>query len=204
MIWSFLENIINRLLALDVGAKKRLKFLNEKNLEINIRGNRGIKKIYCLFNDNQIQLKTQFNQPTDMLISGNTRAFLKLALSKDLHLATRLGLKFEGDPVLLETIQKLFFCLDVDWEEVLSQYTGDILAHQFGKFAHYIQKQQQELLTNTARSVSEYLQEESKLSPTYTEVVNFLNAVDKLRERIDRLNAKIEFLPLANNKSMTS
>jgi len=202
LIWTFIENTINHLLALDATAKNRLKLLDGKNLEINILGNIISSRIYCLFNVNAIHLNTITSQPSDILVTGNSRAFLKLVLNKDFYLATRLGLTFEGDPILLETVQHLFFRLDVDWEEILSRCTGDIIAHQLGDFVRYTRKKQQTLLTNTARSLAEYLQEESKLSPTHIEVDNFMNAVDKLRARIERLEMKAEYMFLEGNKDI--
>lgn len=190
------------MLSLDACAKDRLKVLEGKCLEIIVQNTTFVKKFFCLFNKGSIQLSSITNKSADMIIKGNTRAFLKLILSKDPHLASRLGLEFEGDAVLLETVQKLFFNLNVDWIEALSQRTNDIIAHQIGKFIQYTKKQQREILTNTAQSVSEYLQEESKLFPTQTEVNNFLNSVDKLRAKIDRLEAKIEYLSLSKNKDM--
>lgn len=192
------------MLTLDAGAKRRLKLLAGKLLEINLQGRTFIQKNYCLFTENQVQLKSFVNQPADMVITGSPRAFLKLALSQDLRLATRLGLTFEGDPIALEAVQQLFFSLNIDWEEALSKYTGDIIAHQLGQFSRYARKKQQEILTNASRSVAEYLQEESEVLPTHTEINHFLNGVDELRASIDRIEARMAYISLARNKDNAS
>ncbi len=190
------------MLTLDACAKDRLKILEGKCLEINVQDVIFVKKFFCVFNKDGIQLSSITNQSVDMFIRGNRKAFLKLAVSKDPYLASRLGLEFDGDAVFLETAQKLFFNLNVDWIEALSQWTNDIIAHQVGKFIQNTKKQQREILENTTQSISEYLQEESKLFPTQTEVNNFLSSVDKLRAKVDRLEAKIEYLSLFKNKDI--
>jgi ubiquinone biosynthesis protein UbiJ len=199
---TLLETIINHMFALDPSAQNHLQLLARKCLEINIQDGIFLKKIFCLFNAKGTHLSLTHIKPADMIITGNTRAFLKLILRQDPYGSARLGLTFEGDVVLLETVQQLFFGLSIDWEEALSQCTGDIIAHQIGKLLRYAKKQRQSTLTNTIQSVSEYLQEESKVSPTKTEINNFLNSVDTLRARIDRLQAKIEYVSLSNNKDL--
>jgi ubiquinone biosynthesis accessory factor UbiJ len=185
-----IETLINQLLSLDSNTTPYLKKLQGKSLEIIILTVE--KTFFVSFTKTGINLT--FVKPTviDVIIQGPIKAFINLAITKNPHQSAQLGLSFEGDFSTVETVQQLFLFLDIDWEEVLSFWTGDIIAHQVGQFAHYTKKRNAALLENTTKSISEYLQEEAAILPTRIEVNHFMDKIDLLRADTDRLEARLE------------
>ena len=71
---------------------------------------------------------------------------------------------------------------------------GDVAAHQIGNVARtafgFARRARDTLLQN----VAEYLQEEGRDVPSRTEAEEFLQGVDRLRDDVDRLEARLKLL----------
>lgn len=188
-----LETLINKSLRFDAKAHTHLQKLAGKSLEIQLKI-QTLTKIFCVvFTKNGIQLEPALKSQhiPDATLAGPLKAFIHFARTKNAAGAIRLGLSFGGDSEVLEKIQNLFLDLSIDWEEILAQGTGDIFAHQLGQRLRTAKKRQSEIFSNTAESLSDYLQEESGILPTPAEVHYFMDAVDTLRSDVDRLEARL-------------
>ena len=99
-----------------------------------------------------------------------------------------------GDSDTGQQFQDMLSAVDWDWEEQLSQLTGDVVAHQAGRLA----REAIQFISNSSRTlqqdISEYLQEEARLLPARIEVGYFLEEVDQLRADVDRLSARVDRL----------
>jgi ubiquinone biosynthesis protein UbiJ len=78
-----------------------------------------------------------------------------------------------------------------DIEEELSRLIGDVAAHQVGKLARGALSFGKGLGDTFAQNVAEYLQEESRDAVTRIEVDEFVSAVDKLRDDVERAEARM-------------
>ena len=81
--------------------------------------------------------------------------------------------------------------MDVDWSEPLAEVLGDSFAYQVQQSGKKVGRWSKDSANSVASSVSEYLQEESRDLVTETELEMFNDAVDKIRNDVDRLQAKI-------------
>jgi len=191
-MFSGIEMLINKALASDARTPERLKKLQGKTLEIKIKNILHLPKI--MFTEDKITFIKSCDTPPAVIISGPLQAFLTLAFSKNTLKAAQLGLRFEGDLSDVEAIQQLFLFLEIDWEEMLSDWSGDTIAHQIGNVVRSVRKQSQEVLKNVSENTSLYLTEETKLLPTKTEITRFIDSVDHLRAEFDRLEARVALL----------
>lgn len=199
-----IETIINTLLTSDPKATASLEKLSTKTLKVVIEHEDYQTCFSIYFTAKGIQL-TEFNNihPTesDATISGPINAFLLLALTKNISRATHLGLNFKGDPQTLEIIQRLFFSLNIDWEELLSHRIGDIAAHAIGNTARRFKQKPTHLFKKISRMMAEYITEEALLIPTRTEIENFLNNVDNFKSNLARLEMRMsQFKSLEKDK----
>ena len=187
-----IETIINHALKLDPNAAHHLKKLQGKALEIIIL---SVEKTFFVhFSETGLQLTFVKPDTIDVTIQGPIKAFINLAFTKNPHQAAQLGLSFSSDFNTVEAAQQLFLSLDIDWEEAIAPWTGDIVANQIGQFSRHTKIRSSTFLENTAASISEYLKEESLLLPTTVEVNNFMDKVDMLRADVDRFEARLEQL----------
>ena len=90
--------------------------------------------------------------------------------------------------------------MDIDWAEPLSELLGDSLAYQVQQATNRISRWGAQTARSVSLSVSEYLQEESRDVVTETELKIFNDAVDRLRNDVDRLQAKIQSSGVKNKK----
>ena len=113
---------------------------------------------------------------------------------------SRVTLFFEGDVVITgdvalgQAFRDLLLAVDIDWEENLSRFTGDVLAHQLGNAVRSGQHWARQSRHTLKQDAAEYLQEEGRLLIAGDEMAGYLGAVDTLREDVDRLTARVQRL----------
>lgn len=189
-----LQSLINRLLqqqehALYLqGLTGRIAVIVVKPVNITLN---------CLFSEQGITFLDVMQVEPHVVIEGSPLAFLAMNISSHQLADIFAGkIKISGDIDTAQKVQNLFNNLNLDWEEYLSQYAGDPVAHYAGKFVkrsvHIVKK----ILSTVERNTSEYLQEEINILPTRIEIDNFLNQVDMLRNDIERLEANIRLLEM--------
>ncbi len=191
-MFNLIETVINNALKMDPRTPVRLATLDDKILKVEVSD--LSLTLYVIFSNSGISISKLSLINSHTTIKGPLNAFITLAIHKDPRLAVQKGLTIEGDTTVGETIQTLFFTLELEWEELISQWTGDTVAHLIGKFFRNTQKLNKKFMASLNYNSSEYLKEELKIVPTQEEVDDFLMAVDKLRTDIDRTEARFNHL----------
>lgn len=154
------------------------------------------KTIYCHPGSWGIRLSLQ--QPgkeVDSTIRGHLLGLVNLSLQQE-KMSTSMQERIEivGNPSVAQKFQKILTGLDIDWEEELSKYTGDIMAYRIGQGIRKTHQNVKDMLNSLALSGREYLQEESHHMPTLPEFEKFQQDVTNARHDVDRLEAKINHL----------
>lgn len=154
------------------------------------------KTLYCQPGSWGINLSLEKPaKEVDAMISGRTMALVNLSLNKD-KIATSIQQRVEisGNAQVAQQFQKILAKIDIDWEEQISKYTGDVLAVKITQTA----KQTHQWLLNSLDSLlfssKEYVQEEIHLMPTHPEYQRFKQDVKDTRDAVDRLQARIDFI----------
>lgn len=186
-VQSTLQTLINRYLSLDKEIEQKLKPLRGKILEIHIR--KTPFHYGFLFAKNNIEIIAPEKITADASISGDLPTFLKLFRSSSL--ANMSKLTITGDQAFSENAYHVLHDLDIDWEELLSHYTGDIIAHRVGQCVQGFQKWFQRGTDSFKTSLTEYLQEELRYFPSAAEIDDFMNEVDELQHSLERLTTRL-------------
>ena len=189
-----LESVINHYLALDPEMQDKLAVFNGKVIKLEMT---GLNRQFYLFpNDRGIQVKTEHECPVDTILSGTPVSLFKMGLvSNAADLLLKGEVEISGDTRLGHQFKNVFSQMDIDWSEPLANLLGDSFAYQLQKSAKRLGLWGKDTVKSVSMSISEYLQEESRDVVTETELVIFNDAVDQLRDDVDRLQAKIELLP---------
>ena len=193
ILLASLETSINRYLALDPEKIAQFASLEGKVIAIDIKG--IDESLYLYPGADGIRVMGDFDGEADTTLSGTPLALARLGLSENAAPVLFSGeVKIAGDSRLGHQFKRLLSEVNIDWEEQLSTYLGDVLAHQLGNVArdwnHWFQRSKQSL----ALDLGEYLQEESRMVATKAELDRFVSRVDQLREAVDRLDARIHKL----------
>lgn len=191
LVLSGIEQSINTLLKMDPAARSRLARDHGRVIALNLRG-LELTLYFVPGHDGLLQLLGIMEGEPDCTLSGSP---LDLIRSGDKE--TGAGQLFAGhvsitgDTGLAHNFGATLANLDIDWEEQLSRFTGDIVAHQLGRgtrgLASYLAQSKQTLESN----LGEYLTEEARLLPHPFEVEEFLNEVDRLKDDTERLLARL-------------
>jgi ubiquinone biosynthesis protein UbiJ len=131
----------------------------------------------------------------DASISGRTMALFSLAMQEDkISTSMQEGVSINGNATVAQQMQKIFTELDLDWEEALSHYTGDILAYRIHQQASSASDWLRQSVISLAQTSSEYLREESHLCPTQVEFERFQQQATRLKQDIERAEVRLRHL----------
>lgn len=187
-----IEAGINKLLSMDVSQARQLQDLQAQVVAVEFKGLE--LAFYVTIDQGQVRVEPEAPPHVDARIIGTPFSLLKMAVLRD-----RAGLfsgevQIAGDVELGRRIQKLLDELDIDWEEELSRFTGDAVAHEIGRAARGLRGWGSDTLSRLSTDFGEYLVEEKELLPRRYELEAFLDDVDKLRADVDRLELRVRRL----------
>lgn len=198
-----LETAFNTWLQLDQQthgqALSRLQALEGKLICLHIQNPE--LKLYFLPTAEGVRVTSEYAADPDVTIHGTALALMRLTTAEDAGKAMlEQGIKIDGDMGLGNRFSQLLREVDVDWEELLSRATGDIVAHSLGQ----ITRNAKGWLADSAHAMrlntQEYLQEEGRLVPAAAELRQYLDGVDALRMDVDRLEARLKRLEQHSEK----
>jgi ubiquinone biosynthesis protein UbiJ len=185
-----LENAINQYLSMDPEALSRFADMEGRVIAIHIIGIN--QSLYLFPGADGIMVLSEFDGEPDTTISGTPLALARLGVTDDAAAVLFSGeVKISGDTRLGNNFKKILAAIHIDWEEQLSTYVGDVLAHQLGNVARDFSQWFSRSSDALQKDVGEFLQEESRLLVTNAELDKFISDVDLFREALDRLDARI-------------
>lgn len=103
-------------------------------------------------------------------------------------------IEIKGDTHIASVLQNTLKEIEIDWEEIISKYTGDAVAYQIGKGARELHAFGVRLRDNLRQDMRDYLQDNVQVSATQEEVDQFIKEVDTTRAQVDRLEARLNRL----------
>lgn len=190
---SALEKIINRVIALDPDVSGKRQKLDQKRVAIELTDWSLTYVFY--FTDEKIIVESTKQQDCQVTLKGSSFAFFNMASQENGGDALFKGeVHFEGEIGTAQSFQTFWSSLSIDWEEHLSSYTGDIIAHQAGHLFKKAQQQAKHILQTAKLNTSEYLREEALMTPSVVEVEHFYEQLDDLKSDVNRFSARLQRL----------
>jgi len=193
MILSEVEKIVNHIMQSDEDNSRLFEQFNGKVIAIDI--NVIQQTFFICFIQNSIALKTVHNGQVDVTIKGTPFTLLGVLLSREEGIDNISGnMEIIGDVGLAQRFQSALGSLEIDWEEYISYWTGDTAAHKIGKLVQNIRQLVKDAKKTVAMDISEYLRYEKEILPEQSEVDDFNNTVDAVKNDAVRLGQRIERL----------
>jgi ubiquinone biosynthesis protein UbiJ len=187
-----LESALNRNIAASSAARALCKRLDSKVLALHVEG--MPLSIYFRAQGEQMSLDTTYDGTPNATLSGTPLSLLRMA-GPTPEAALRTGsVHIHGDAEVAQTFSELLKQARPDLEEELSRVIGDVAAHHIGSAARSALGFARKAADTFAQNVSEYLQEEGRDAPSRTEADEFVDGVDKLRDDVDRFEARLALL----------
>ena len=138
----------------------------------------------------------------DATVTGTPLALLAMAAPKA-NLAIRgTGIRIEGDAETAQAFRELLSYAHPDLEAEAARYLGEAPAHQAMRLARRMLAFGKQAFASFAANSAEYLTEESAQLPPRAEVDGFMDEVDRLREAVDRAEARVRLLEARRQGSL--
>lgn len=192
------EHVLNRALQFDPLALQTLRALEGK--VIGIQGRSPAFTLSLLLRENSIALSgVEDLTSADACLCGSTFDLLRLLRSQTPPTRDNSGVTVQGNLNLAQHFLSMTQHMDIDWEEWLSVYLGDIAAHEIGRQGRRFRRWTQKVRHSMLRNTREYLLYESKtvvgaqeLDAFSTEISTMIDAVNALETRIANVRAHLD------------
>lgn len=190
MLAAALEKALNYVLTLDPDTLSRLNKLQGKVVKLNISD--WNLECFVVVRENSLGIMTHYAGLPDASISGKFMGLVQVGRQRASGPALfEQGIKIDGDLELGEQIRDIIRHLDLDLEEYLSRFVGDIAAHEIiwrGKsFLEFGKKTWQSLTEN----VREFCQIEASYAPSRRQAEQFYRDISELRNDVERAAVRL-------------
>jgi len=186
------EAVLNRNIAASATARALCRQLDGKVLALHVTGTPV--SLYLRGTGERMELDTSHTGSATATLSGGPLSLLRLAGSSPDATLRASSVHIEGNAEVAQVFSELLKHSHPDLEEELSRVIGDVAAHQVGNVARSALAFGRRAADTFTQNLAEFLQEESRDLPTRTEADEFLAGVDRLRDDVDRIEARIKLL----------
>ena len=149
---------------------------------------------YFIIHQDLLELVAETELEPDVIISGSIVTLARMAGQTGDSAIRDGSLDLSGDAETAHEFQRLLGLAKPDIEEELSGWVGDVAAHHLGSFARGLRRWGRDARSTMALNIREYLQEESRATPSRYECDRFARAVGTLRDDVERLEARLNRL----------
>ena len=184
--------ILNRNIAESTPARELCEQLSGAVVAIRVR-NTALAAFFIVADDALDVVSTTSQEP-DVVITGSLLTLAGMAGNSGAAAIRAGSLDLTGDASLAAQFQRLLLLARPDMEEELSNLVGDLAAHRLGEFARGVGRWSRAARSTMSANIREYLQEESRDTPSRYEVEKFGAAVNTLRDDVDRVEARLNRL----------
>jgi ubiquinone biosynthesis protein UbiJ len=188
------ESLLNRNVAASTPARALLAELAGRAFALEIGAAPGPVVRLRLAAEATGLTVTTGDAPADATVSGTPFALLALLRGDAQGRLASAGASIRGDAETAKAFEQLLRHARPDLEEELARVLGDGPAHHVARLARGVFDWGRQAADSLARNVGEYLQEEGREVPARAELAHFLDGVDRVREDVDRAEARLAIL----------
>ncbi|NVK36661.1 MAG: SCP2 sterol-binding domain-containing protein [Gammaproteobacteria bacterium] len=186
------ERTINKALRYDAATAQKLATLAPKVLAIEIL--QPATTIYVAFG-NEMRLMAHYEATPDAKLSGELNAFINLARHEDKHAALmKSDIQIQGSSQLAMGLAEAMSQLNIDFEAMISEFTGPVVAHVVGKNLRRLGSWLKQAGEKFQQDTTEYVRDELQLAPHKLEGESQFMAIGKLKQDAERLEARVQRL----------
>jgi ubiquinone biosynthesis protein UbiJ len=190
-----LEAALNRGVALDADMRDQLAGLEGRRIGIELRG--ANLALAISVRDGRLQVGPHWEAPGDLNLHASPGSLLAFALRRGDDDGTSMGSKagkveISGDAELARRVEKLLRGFRPDIEEAFARTFGDVLGVPLARALHSAFAWSRESAQSFAADSAAFLRDDTRDLVAPAEVDALLDGIDALRERADRLAARVQ------------
>ncbi|MBP6533953.1 MAG: SCP2 sterol-binding domain-containing protein [Arenimonas sp.] len=188
-----LQEALNRVLRLDVASLEKLNGLQDRRIELHLQSPDIALAVEVRGQALQVGPVNPGREP-DISFKSTLSGILK-SLPMFAQGQPAIGaMRISGDVELARLLQELVKEFDPDWQEPFVKALGPVFGPQAAKFIREGLRQAKTGAGNFMQSGAEYVTEEARVVVSKAELDDFNTQVDKIRQRGDRLQARVNEL----------
>jgi len=200
MLTQAIENLLNRNLPRSPRARELCETLAGKRVQVEARGLGWVLIAEALNSSIRLTKSQTDGPPPDAEISGSLLNLAALAGSHPEEVIQRGDVTIRGDAEVAQKFRELAMLLRPDVEEELSRLIGDTPAHQALRLVRLATGFGRRAAQTGVRNVAEYLAHERGDLVPRAEAEDFYRGVERLREDLDRVEARAQLMEKANDE----
>jgi ubiquinone biosynthesis protein UbiJ len=192
-----LEAALDRVLDLDPETRAELRSLDGRAVTVEFRNTPLAMRIAV--NGDRLAIGPAFEGTSALRVSAAPAALLGLVLARGRDGAVTPGsVDIAGDADLARRLERIASRFAPDFDEAFARIFGDVAGFQIARGLRRAFSTAKESAHSFARDTAEFLTEEGRDLVAKPELETFLDDVDALRERADRLDARVRRLARGN------
>lgn len=184
------ESVLNRLIELDPDAAALVEAMGDRMLKV--RFEQAGVDLFFRGAGGSLTVRAETAETPATTISGTPLALMTMASPN--HKSPRGDVTISGDAELARRFEQMMRRLDPDWEAGLSEHFGDFLGHQIYVFLSQGRQFARRAAETGTAQTGAWLGEESGFLVNRVEFGEFSRDVDSLREAVDRVAQRVQFL----------
>jgi len=186
-----LETALNHTLSLDPDTQQRLAALNGRSVQLHLRG----PELALAVSVDEARLKVGPPQDDSQLkVAATPGSLLAMLFRRDDDGIAPGKVEIAGDAELARRLEKLASKFAPDFEEAFARSFGDVLGVPLAKAVRKGLVHARETASHLTEDSADWLRDEARVAMAPGEVEGFLDGVDDVRERSERLEARVQRL----------
>ena len=183
-----LETALNHALSLDPDTKARLATLDGRSVQLQLRG----IELALAITVEQGRLKVgPAPESSDLRVAATPGSLLSMLFRRGDDGMAPGKVEIAGDAELARRLEKLASGFAPDVEEAFARTFGDVIGVPLAKAVREGLAHAQETASHLSQDGAAWLRDEAQIALAPGEVESFLDDVDALRERTERLEARL-------------
>ncbi|QAU24432.1 sterol-binding protein [Dyella sp. M7H15-1] len=186
-----LETALNQALSLDPDTQAKLAALEGRSVQLHLRG----VELALAVTVEQGRLKVgPAPENSDLRVAATLGSLLSILFRRGDEGMAPGKVDIAGDAELARRLGKLVSGFTPDFEEAFARSFGDVLGVPLAKALRNGMAHARETASHLSQDGAAWLRDEAHMALAPSEVEGFLDDVDALRERTERLEARLNRL----------
>ena len=189
-----LESVLNRAIDLDPDTRGRLDVLDGRAVTLDLAGTSGraAPALRIAVDAGRLRVGPAFEGDSALRVSATPGSLIGLALARGRDGALPPGrVSIAGDAELARRLEQLATRYAPDLDAAFARVFGDVAGFQIARAFRGAFAWSRKSAASLARDTAEFLTEEGRDLVARAELDTFLDDVDAVRERADRLAARV-------------
>jgi len=182
-----LETALNHILSLDPDTQQRLAVLNGRSVQLHLRGPEIALAVTV--EDTRLHVGPP-QEESQLRVAATPGSLLAMMFRRDDDGIAPGKVEIAGDAELARRLEKLAGKFAPDFEEAFARTFGDVLGVPMARAVRNGLAHARDTASHLTEDGADWLRDEVRVAMAPGEVDGFLDGVDELRERSERLESR--------------